>query len=603
MDAKTIANHINGLSKTAFDAVVTLIMNRVFDLKSIDVDGAGDGGSDMRPFENARNHRVWVTAIQKTVTSKKWQQKAFEDAEKAVEKLGARVYFFVTSKAHKSSELLKTQQKIATELGLGATCLGAVEIAGLIHERELELEFAEAIHLPLDVNLRKRPDQKEILLHAFLSLDDERRHLQNEVYDNALLITMYDLETAQTPEMLTTKAAELLGLQPEAADRLSGRIESLRMRGSLCSEGSSLLLSKKVRQDLDISTGIYVEELNSLSAAQAQLVIDKGGKEWTKEQAIQAAVFLSRLFIQHQVGVAERASLPLTKTGLANSLGDPRRELEDLLRASGLKGAAISESIDELIAIGSELPLIKKLTAAVTHVAAEGRNVAHACRAIGAANWSEVIVTVDSSVAIPYLCSSFFSPSEGRFSIGANAGIKALLKLNAKLVVPPVYVNEIAAHLLSAMDAPDDEVFASASELSSNGFVSHYFWLKNNGKQVPATIREFVKSISPIAMKRGGDRKENARMVMPDVQRRLREYGIELEQMPFFGSGDADHRKYKVPIEQQFDYFFSSSFKRKSRALINHDALVLAHHRKSIAENGDARILLTWDRSIISASK
>ncbi len=603
MDPRSIANHINGLSKGAFDAVVTLLMNRVFDMKSIDVDGAGDGGSDMRPFENARNHRVWTTAIQKTVTGKSWQDKAFEDAEKAVDKLGARVYFFLTSKAHQSSELLRVQQKISTELGLGATCLGAIEIAGLLHERELELEFAEAIHLPLDVNLRKRPDQKEILLYAFLSLDEDRRHLQNEVYDNALLITLFDLGVPVAPETLARHASELLGLSADKSDRILGRIESLRTRGRLRTEGAGVALSNKAKQDLDLSTGMYVDELSALSAAQAQLLTDKGAKGWTEDQSMQAAVFLSRVFVQHQLEIAERASLPLTKTGLSNALGNPRHELEELLRSAGLKGDSLAESIEELVSLGSSLPLIKKLTGAITHIAAEGRNVAHACRAIGAANWSDVFVTIDSSVAIPYLCSSFFAPSAGRFSMGANAGVKSLRKQNAKLVIHHVYINEIASHLLSAIDAPDEETFSKASELSSNGFVSHYFWLRNHGHEVPSSIREFVRHISPTALKRNGDRRENARMVMPDVQTRLRDYGIELEHLSQFHFGTNDYRKYKVPVEQQFDHFFSPATKNKAQRLINNDALVLAHHRKTIAENGDARICLTWDRSVITVAK
>jgi len=603
MDPKSIANHINGLSKTAFDGVVTLLMNRVFDFKAIDVDGAGDGGSDMRPFQNARNHRVWTTAIQKTVSNRSWQDKAFEDAEKAVDQLEARVYFFLTSKAHQSGELLRVQQRISTELGLGATCMGANEIAGLIHEHELELEFAEAIHLPLDVNLRSRPDQKEILLHAFLSLDEDRRHLQNEIYDNALLITLYDLNSPQTPEILAGKVSELLGLSPEKTDRLLSRVESLRTRGRLKTDNGAVVLSEKTKTDLDVSTGMYVEDLKSLSSAQAQLLKDNGVTGWTGEQSMQAAVFLSRLFVQHQLKIAERASLPLVKTGLSNSLGEPHRELEELLKASGLKGETLSRSIDELVSLGSTLPLIKKLTSAVTHVAAEGRNVAHACRAIGAASWSDVIVTIDSSVAIPYLCSSFFAPSAGRFSMGANAGVRALKKQDASLVIQHVYINEIAAHLLSALDAPNDEIFAEASELSRNGFVSHYFWLRNHGKPVPKTIREFVKSISPKAVQGNGDRRENARKVMLDVQPLLRDYGIDFEHLTYFPFGENDYRKFKVPVEQQFDHYFSTVAKKKARLLIDHDAIVLAHQRKVIAEDGDARMCLTWDRSVISVAQ
>lgn len=604
MDPRAIANHIDRLSKVSFDAVVTLVLNSVFKLKSIDVDGAGDGGSDMRPFENARNHRVWATAIQKTVSNQSWQKKAYEDAVKAVDVLDARVYFFLTSNKHQSGELRRVEQKISTELGIGATCLGATELAGLIHENELELEFAEAIHLPLDVNLRKRPDQKEILLHAFLSLDDDRKHLQNEVYDNALLITLYDQDAPQLPEDLVSRTSEMLGLGADKTDRLLGRVDSLRSRGRMNSGAGQLVsLSSKAKADLDVSTGMYIEELNALSAAQAQLIKDMGGKSWSGEQSVQAAVFLSRLFVQHQLQIAEQASLPLVKTGLSNSLGDPHRELETLLREAGLKGNSIPEAIAELVELGSDLPLIKKLTGAVTHVAAEGRNVAHACRAIGAANWDDVTVTIDSSVAIPFLCSSYFKPAAGRFSIGANAGVNALRKLNANLVTQYVYINEIAAHLLSALDAPDEAVFAEASENSRNGFVSHYFWLRNRGHDVPETIREFVRAISPKALARNGDRLENARRVMTDIQPLLLNYGIEFESLSTFNHGSNDYRKYKVPCEQQFDHYFSNIQKSKAKRLIEHDAWVLAHQRKLVSESGDARMCLTWDRSVIAVAK
>lgn len=604
MDPRAIANHIDRLNKVSFDAVVTLVLNSVFKLRSIDVDGPGDGGSDMRPFENARNHRVWATALQKTVSNQSWQKKAYEDAVKAVDVLDARVYFFLTSKKHQSGELRRVEQKISTELGVGATCLGAIELAGLIHEHELELEFAQAIHLPLDVNLRKRPDHKEILLHAFLSLDDDRRHLQNEVYDNALLITLYDLEIPQLPEKLVDQTLEMLGLGIDKSERLLGRVDSLRSRGRIKSgAGATVALSSKTKSDLDLSTGMYVDELNALSSAQAQLVKDMGGKSWTSDQSVQAAVFLSRLFVQHQLQIAEQASLPLVKTGLSNSLGDPQRELESLLKVAGLSGSSIPKAIEELVELGSDLPLIKKLTGAVTHVAAEGRNVAHSCRAIGAANWDEVTVTIDSSVAIPYLCSSYFAPSAGRFSMGANAGVNALRKLNARLVIQYVYINEIAAHLLSALDAPDDAVFAEASEQSRNGFVSHYFWLRNRGHDVPKTIHEFVQVISSKALTRNGDRLENARRVMTDVQPLLQNYGIEFEHLSQFNHGTNDYRKYKVPCEQQFDHYFSKYQKSKAKRLIEHDAWVLAHQRKMISESGDARMCLTWDRSVIAVSK
>jgi len=187
--------------------------------------------------------------------------------------------------------------------------------------------------------------------------------------------------------------------------------------------------------------------------------------------------------------------------------------------------------------------------------------------------------------------------------MGANAGVRALKKQNASLVIQHVYINEIAAHLLSALDTPDDEIFAEASELSRNGFVSHYFWLRNHGEAVPKTIREFVKSLSPKALQGNGDRREHARKVMLDVQPLLRDYGIDFEHLTHFQYGENDYRKFKVPVEQQFEHYFSSVGKKKARLLVDHDAIVLAHQRKAIVEQADARMCLTWDRSVISVAQ
>lgn len=600
MDQDSISRDISILSKVLFDNVVTLLLREVFKLEAIDVDGKGDAGSDMRSFQNEKNHQVWATAIQKTIQASGWKKKAREDAQKAVDELGARFYYFITSKNHQSKDLINLEQEISLELGIGAKCFGAKEIAGFLCDYGLLREYAEITNWDLNIDPRKRPDTPEILLHAFVSLDRDRKQLQHAVYDDAILISIYEYGSSCQPEEVVASAAKLLGLTNGRNEILTSRLESLRTRGKIESaEDGAVKLANACRNNLQISTGAYAKELETLASSQAQLLNDKGYVAFGPEESEKAGVFLTRMFVQNQFKIAERNYLPLAKIGLADALGDPRQELEQLLRGMKVKPKDVEDVVRELVEAGSDLPLIKKLATAVTYVAAEGRNVAAACRTLGANSWNEVVAIVDSSVAIPFLCTSLFGYSSGRFSRGAVAGVNGLKELGTRLVIPNVYLNEISFHLLRALNVPEGDEFSKAAELSQNGFVSHYFWMKNRKIECPASLREFVLSIAPKAKNVNGDRRQSARLIMPNVQEQLLTYGIQFEHLTQFATGSGLYHSFKQEIEQSFDHYFQGHTKRKPHRLINHDAFVLAHQRKRKTQDSEARMCLTWDKSVI----
>ncbi len=155
MNQETIENHIKNLSKTDFDSVLSLILNRVFELNAIDVDGKGDGGADFRCFSDSGGNRS--IAVQKTVQEANWQTKAIEDAGKARENFDSARFFFLTSRARESTALLKLQNEIFITYRMPATCLGATEIAGLIIENKLLGDFGHAINLLLICHLGIAP--------------------------------------------------------------------------------------------------------------------------------------------------------------------------------------------------------------------------------------------------------------------------------------------------------------------------------------------------------------------------------------------------------------------------------------------------------------
>lgn len=93
MNQETIERHINSLGKTDFDAVIFLVMKKVFNMIPIDIDGKGDGGLDFRFFENDYKKRI---GCQKSVVKEQWKSKAFRDAQKAKEYYPITQFYFFT---------------------------------------------------------------------------------------------------------------------------------------------------------------------------------------------------------------------------------------------------------------------------------------------------------------------------------------------------------------------------------------------------------------------------------------------------------------------------------------------------------------------------
>ena len=533
MDRDTIENHVKNLGKRDFDAVARLVLTEFLGLRVVDVDRPGDGGSDLRPFEDRNGNAVRASlAIQKTVQYQKWRDKALEDAEKAKNSLGAKRFVFLTSRAHQSTSLRDVENTIATKFAMPATCLGATEIAGIIEQQGMLREFADAIGLQLNVVIADRPDRAEVLLHAYVALGSDRSDLRNEVYDDSLLLALHEANTGLVRDVVVTNALELLGAGEEVRDRVSRRIDSLLARKLIepVVQGA-VRLTENSKLRLQAADGIYIRELEHLASAQSQVLKDVCGIEWDQKQCELASMLLSRWFIHRQLVTAEHTSVPLTKMGLSRCLGNPEQELADLLRDAGVQPALTSKVLGEFVDLARGMPLIKKLTKAVTYVATEGQDLLKASRVLGASRWSDVRVTLDASVAIPYLCASLFLPTLGRFSFGANECIKLLKRHGAALVIPWVYINEVAAHLCRAVQYPAIPEFSESLEHSENGFVAHYFQLRAAGRNVPPSLREFIGQFARTALRPKNTANETVRAVMAEIQPALAEYGVDFDDI------------------------------------------------------------------------
>ena len=379
---------------------------------------------------------------------------------------------------------------------------------------------------------------------------------------------------------------------------LEGRIDSLLTRGMLRkNEDGRLSVSPIAVEALRVADGIYASEMESLSAAQAHCLYQRSGLTWDKEQSRQAATLLARWFIYRQLLTAEHASMPLASSGITRRFGNPDQDLRDLLRKAGVLPRDVQAILDEFVDFAAGTPVVKKLTRAVTYVALEGTPPLEACKLLGARTWSEVKVCLDASVAIPYLCSSMFGPTTGRFSTGANECVGLLRQVQSQLVMPWVYINECAAHLLRALDYEDvSNEFADSLGHSENGFVAQFYQLRNVGLPVPGSIREFVAKLSPQAVRIRRDTRDAVRRVMTEIQPLLMGYGIGFDPVPRVAD------QFQRDVQMAYVFKLRELKRRKSAILVDHDVTTLSYMRQAISRNAEKRMCLTWDAAMIAVA-
>jgi hypothetical protein len=304
------------------------------------------------------------------------------------------------------------------------------------------------------------------------------------------------------------------------------------------------------------------------------------------------------MFIRQQLESARHASFELASSGVMQSVGEPEQALRDLLVMKGVPARSVSKVVSQFVELARDAPITKKLVRAAVYVTIEAAAPLGGPKIIGASSWSEVHVIVDASVAIPFVCAKLYSPTSGRFSIGAIQCVETLLELGAQLVLPWIYQNECASHLLRALDyGPDLASFQDDLANSQNGFVSQYYKLKGMGKAVPPSMKEFLTTFASSATKTNPDRQQWTRMVMSELEPLFRDYGIKYEHI----EGPPVH--YRREVEIEYLYCLNKLKRSKSARLIDHDVIALSHMRRCISERGESRMCLTWDGAMIQVGR
>lgn len=594
MDIETLSNHISNLGKNYFDKACSLVINEVFGLNGINVDGSYDGGTDIITFKDGERENV---AYQITTQKTDINNKAYKDAKKSIEKLGVDKFYFLTTYNLSEIDQRLIESTISKELKINAICLSPKIIAGLLINGGKLNKFLDSVDYPLPRQHGNFVDIKEKALHSYSIFSDDTNKLKFSVYEDTILFSLFNKEL--TENELITYVLSFLNLDEEKYDFIKKRVGGLFGKSLIEKNEKNLIkLTNQSFQDLNNRQNLYEIELNNLSSAQTDLLQDKYNIPWTSDDSKKISIWIANSYISNQLENLKDINASIINNNFYNVSENGTNKLKKfLLKDKKVNLEQVDEIISELLDMASTHPLINKIARASVYVSLDGNNPIASAKAIGASRWSDVNIIVEPSVALPYICSLLYNGNNNSFFKSSIKSINQAKNLDSLLFMPYYYINECAGHLLIARKYIGFEDQSKELEFSNNAFISNYFNLKNRGIKVPETISEYLETFSTAIKFQREDIKVWVRSIMTDIQSLLTSNGIEFIDVP----------RYQDEEIQDTELFFSEILEElhivKKTHLFKNDIYTLKSTNDRIVKNGEVWVILSNDKSLIYFSK
>ncbi|OAV70593.1 hypothetical protein Barb6_01693 [Bacteroidales bacterium Barb6] len=594
MDAETLTNHISRLGKHYFENACKIVLTDVFNLRVINVDGKGDGGTDFIAIDD--NAQRTLAAYQITTQKTDIANKAYKDAKKAIDRLGVNRYFFLASYILNEIDARKIENQISSDLSIQSTCLSANSIAGLLLSENLLNKFLEETNYPLPEDYTfNKIDYREQALHSYTLLSNDAKDMKDGIYDDTVLLIVSENGGIQDCEILE-KVKSLLGLNEVKDDVLKRRIGALFGKEKIKRDfNGNIILSDKSKNDIEQRKKIYEIELSSMVSAQTDLLYNEYNTEWDVDDSKKITVWIAEAFINEQIAGLKEIKASIVSHPIFNIDGNSISKIKEFfLKEKSIDKDKIDKLIEDLLMLASNHPLISKISRASIYLALEGGTPISRAKSLGANRWSDFKLIVEPTVAIPYICSHLYQGCINKYFDMSIQAVNRAKKLGIKSYIPHFYINECAGHLLQARKYDVIGLDENELQYSGNAFVANYYGLKLNGARVPNSFMDYLCTFSSAIKVERVDVKGWIRSLMTDIQSILFKERIEFVAVPHYNREDCNI------FEKEYLFKMEELKLEKPSHLINHDIWALQFTNDKILKEGEHWITLTYDRSLIS---
>ncbi len=595
MDKETLANHISKLGKRDFEIACRITLSSALGLTAINVDGAGDGGTDFAQIEDGKRTRV---AYQITTQKTDIKNKAYNDAKKSLNRLRVNKFFFLTTYHLSEEESRSIERVIEDDLEISASVFSPSTISGLLIQFNLVTDFLNETGFPdLRAMNSSSIDYQQMALHSYTLLSSDAKNLKEQIYDDTILLVLYDFPKGGSKEEIVSATCSLLSLPALKEDVINRRLDSLISKKKLIKSADGLFfLSDEAKNDIRNRKAIYEKELESLSSAQTDVLRDYGVM-WTIDDARLASVWIANAYLSKQLSVLQDVDAPLAKVFNKYSAENGISELRKyLIKKKKIDVSDVDSIVSSFLSTAATQPLLKKISRAFVYVALEGKNPIQSCRALGINRWSEMKLFMEPTIGIPLLCSYLFSGQVNDSFDKTISAVNQAKDLGIQMYVSYYYIKECAGHLHMARKYDGLDLNPEEMIYSSNAFVSNYYSLKKQGIRVPDTFLDYL-SVFSTNIRIEKSYKDWIRSIMTDIQTLFTRKGMaSFIDVPLYSTQETKS------IEDMYISYLEEKGIEKSRSLMMNDVTALKFTQDQCAK-GEHWMILTYDRSLIGVAK
>lgn len=579
MNLDAVARLIEGSSFTEFRTICNKFLQLIGLQSATYCDGPYDGGTDFS-LEKQGELRP---AVQISVESD-WRKKIQKDVQKLKTKYNSNLVYFLSSRRIPEGSFEEVKGSI----------LNAEQVVVVRHDnqamatvfiKEGEVEFLLNI-LGIDVGQLVRGNQGKLgkykgpsseVVSSFLIFGDEAKDLRKHVF-GSLIKAELGKSTAPTKRRdLIERVVSSNSLSVNQEGLVGAHIDRLIQAGEMVSHPDGLVLSFEEQKKFKSLEQITEYEIASILKAvdlylkEQHVDLNEESREIIVSNFIDLAICLVVNQFSMDDGGKELELYHNIKGYLHEKIGD--KESTKLL--TGLAEIVASSDFSKQVVAAKLYTTILNASSDQVALALGGRG--------------GVMVFFDSSVLIPMLCGLVFKPAVDRSGNSARLLFELMGEHHFSGVVPVVYVEEVAAHLIEA--CRDYAAILQEGEGihgSDNAFVSHFSSCR---EREGITFEEYVMTFGVRLEKIKPDMSDALFYTIRDkamieITSLLERYSLEV----------AETRQFTASALKRVYGALEVAGIGRPEVLVKHDAAVVSSLSGNQFPSDQAKILCTWDK-------
>lgn len=545
---------IRGCTETQFYDIARLYLQVCgFENPEI-INSKNDGGRDVR-IPNRKDLNIQLSIVED------WKSKIKKDAKKIIDdrQIHSKTLRYITNRDIGDAAVAKFTEEFPYKGQCEFIIDDVKKITNQIINSNRIKELCLLLGIPVTGKIKSTLPEKAI--SVFLLYSDESIEFKNKLIESMIKASIYNNENCTEETILAIiNDSKIFGDTPYS-DFIKARIDYMIIKKEIIKNNNNISLS--------------LENLKQMEQAIIEISVHK-------EHDIQCI---------KNIGFSEEFATELLNINFKDYIEGRSADQDNQLRTIyGNFFSLYKISDKELNDLINLLPSLKTLQRKMFEISLEkilGTNTFDIFRVLG--NQTNINVLLDANVAIPILLGLSFNEYKNKFLLSSNALLDLCKNHDFKIIIPAVYINEIASHGYSALEYVDQiKEYQKAGNIiafknSKNAFVNFYAYLLENNDSFE--YNDFSCFLEVFGIKKDKRRKEIEYFIKSTFENYLGDLGVDVD-IPYYSS-EYDEEYFELLEEYK---------ENNNKILVEHDAIVWTHLMNDI-DNG--YIVVTWEKEFM----